>query len=188
MAILYTKIPKYCVHVCPIKQISTFTHSIMNNPPVLTLQHCSKTTSNCINLFFMYTKQKKKQSSYMYIVDSKLCQVLVQIGIKMNSLILSIQKKLKSNVTYFQFFTCTIIIIMSTIYIQIVSSFPFLLYTCIYSHPKTQSLALNYILKFISHKASFKDIYREAGILTLLINALKAMCDEFKKQTDQTGI
>ena len=51
-------------------------------------------------------------------------------------------------------------------------------YYCRY--PRTQCLALDYILKFISHKASFKDVYRESGILALLINALKTICDEVK--------
>ena len=57
-------------------------------------------------------------------------------------------------------------------------------YTVLYycRHPRTQCLALNYIVKFISHKASFKDIYREAGILTLLNNALQKFTEEIKNE------
>ena len=51
-----------------------------------------------------------------------------------------------------------------------------------HSQPRTLCLALNHILKFISHKASFKDVYREAGILTLLINSLKSYTTDMKQQ------
>ena len=54
--------------------------------------------------------------------------------------------------------------------------------SCIHRHPSTLSLALNHILKFISHKASFKDVYREAGILILLINSLKSYSIEMRLQ------
>ena len=50
-----------------------------------------------------------------------------------------------------------------------------------YRYPRLQCLALNNILKFISHKASFKDIYREAGILILLVNALKTLTNQIKE-------
>ena len=42
-------------------------------------------------------------------------------------------------------------------------------------------MALNNILKFISHKASFKDIYREAGILILLVNALRTFTEQIQE-------
>ncbi|XP_019848853.1 PREDICTED: WD repeat and FYVE domain-containing protein 3-like isoform X2 [Amphimedon queenslandica] len=50
-----------------------------------------------------------------------------------------------------------------------------------FEYPRLQCLALNNILKFISHKASFKDIYREAGILILLVNALKTLTNQIKE-------
>ena len=46
-------------------------------------------------------------------------------------------------------------------------------------------LALNYIVKFISHRPFFKDVYREAGILCLITNALKTYYNELKLEEEE---
>ena len=58
-------------------------------------------------------------------------------------------------------------------------------FACAFSHPRTMCLALNYIVKFISHRPFFKDVYREAGILCLITNALKTYYNELKLEAEQ---
>lgn len=47
-------------------------------------------------------------------------------------------------------------------------------------------LCLNFLLRLISYKTHFKTVFREVGVLIMLITTLKA-CTKELLETDQTG-
>ena len=49
------------------------------------------------------------------------------------------------------------------------------------------TLSLNFLLKLISFDAKYKNIFREVGILTMLINALKKYAAELKEEGKGKG-
>ena len=48
-------------------------------------------------------------------------------------------------------------------------------------------MALNFLLKLISHSTKFKNVFREVGVLIMLVNALKVYAAELRDGEVETG-
>ncbi len=44
------------------------------------------------------------------------------------------------------------------------------------------SLVLNFLLRLISYQSMFKSVYREVGVFTMLINALKSYAKDLEEK------
>ena len=52
---------------------------------------------------------------------------------------------------------------------------------------KTLALALNFLLKLISHGSKYKNVFRDVGVLIMLISALKAYAADMKTSCEDLG-
>ena len=62
-----------------------------------------------------------------------------------------------------------------------------ILFAPLFRYPQTISLCLNFFLRLISYRTEFKSIFREVGVLTMLINALKSYADDLQDTHELTG-